>query len=179
MDVDGRPRPGTAERPTIGGTLTAVLKRQLDCSLEMLAKAIELCPDDAWADDSGHAPVWEQVYHALFWFNAWLRDWQKPIEYPEFHIAEALDIKRRAGKTIDRSQILAYLAKVSADYEAFMTGVDDAGLLDTATAFGRQWTTADRILGQVRHIQHHVGYLNAILSASRGVRVHWVGYGER
>jgi hypothetical protein len=145
----------------------------------MLAKAIELCPDDAWADDSGHAPVWEQVYHALFWFNAWLRDWQKPIEYPEFHIAEALDIKRRAGKTIDRSQILAYLAKVSADYEAFMTGVDDAGLLDTATAFGRQWTTADRILGQVRHIQHHVGYLNAILSASRGVRVHWVGYGER
>ncbi len=160
-------------------TLTAILKRQLDCSLEMLAKAIELCPDDAWTDEARHAPVWEQIYHALFWFNAWLRDWEKPIEFPEFHIEEALEIKRRTGKTIDRRQILDYLAKVRADYETFMANVDDAGLLSTTTAFGRPWTKADRILGQVRHIQHHVGYLNAVLSASRGVRVHWIGYGER
>ena len=160
-------------------TLTTILERQLDCSLEMLAKAIELCTDDAWADEAGHAPVWEQVYHALFWFNAWLRNWEKPIEYPEFHIAEALDIKRRAGKTIDRSQVLAYLAKVRTEYEAFMAGVSDAGLLGVTTAFGRPWTTADRILGQVRHIQHHVGYLNAVLSARRSVPVPWIGYGER
>jgi hypothetical protein len=123
--------------------------------------------------------VWEQVYHALFWFNAWLRDWGKPIEFPEFHIEEALEIKRRAGAIIDRHQILAYLAKVRADYEAFMAVVDDAGLLATSAAFGQRWTTADRILGQVRHIQHHVGYLNAVLGANRGVPVHWIGYGER
>jgi len=160
-------------------TLTAILKRQLDCSLEMLEKAVELCPDDAWTDEAGHAPVWEQIYHTLFWFNAWLRDWRKPIEFPEFHIEEALEIKRRAGAIIDRHQILAYLAKVRADYEAFMAVVDDAGLLATAAAFGQRWTTADRILGQVRHIQHHVGYLNAVLGASQGVRVHRIGYGER
>lgn len=167
----------TADAPP--PTLAAVLKRQLDCSLEMLAKAVELCPDDAWTDETAHAPVWEQVYHALFWFNAWLRDWTTPIEYPEFHVREALEIKKRAGKTIDRRQCLAYLAKVRADYESFMEGVDDARLLAVETAFGRPWTTADRILGQVRHVQHHVGYLNAILSAARGVRVHWIGYGER
>jgi hypothetical protein len=160
-------------------TLTAILKRQLDCSLEMLAKAVEQCPDGAWTDEAGHAPAWEQVYHALFWFNAWLRDWAKPIEYPEFHIKEALDLKRRAGTVIDRRQTLGYLAKVRADYEAFMAGVDDAGLLNAASAFGRRWTTADRILGQVRHIQHHVGYLNAILGTTRGRPVHWIGYGER
>ncbi len=160
-------------------TLATILKRQLDCSLEMLVKAIELCPDDAWADDSVHAPVWEQVYHTLFWFNAWLRDWSKPIEYPEFHIKEALDIKRRSGSLIDRRQMTGHLAKVRADYEAFMVGLDDASLLAEEKAFGRKWTMADRLLGQVRHIQHHVGYLNAILSTTRGVRVHWIGYGER
>jgi len=160
-------------------TLTTILKRQLDCSLEMLAKAVELCPDDAWADDAGHAPVWEQVYHALFWFNAWLRDWSKPIERPEFHIEEALEIKRRSGSLVDRRQMAAYLAKVRAYYEAFMAGVTDAGLLAEEKAFDRSWTVADRILGQVRHIQHHVGYLNAVLGANRGVPVHWIGYGER
>jgi len=160
-------------------TLTAILKRQLDCSLEMLAKAIELCPDDVWSDQAGHAPVWEQLYHALFWFNAWLRDWAKPIEYPEFHIKEALEIKRRVGSLIDRRQMLSYLAKVRADYEAFMAGVDDGALLGAQEAFGRSWTVVDRILGQVRHVQHHVGYVNAILSTARGVRVHWIGYGER
>jgi hypothetical protein len=158
--------------------LTAILKRQLDCSLQMVAEAIELCPDDAWADDTRHAPVWEQLYHALFWFNAWLRDWSKPIVYPEFHIAEALEIKHRTGSIIDRKQMLGYLAKVRADYEVFLAGITDRTLLAPGTAFGREWTTADRILGQVRHIQHHVGYLNAILSADRGVRVHGVGYGE-
>jgi len=160
-------------------TLTAILKRQLDCSLEMLAKAVELCPDDAWADDAGHAPVWEQVYHALYWFNAWLRDWSKPIERPEFHIEEALEIKRRSGSLVDRGQMAGYLAKVRAEYESFMAGVTDAGLLASQKAFGRSWTVADRILGQVRHIQHHAGYLNAILSTTRGVRVRWIGYGER
>jgi hypothetical protein len=160
-------------------TLATILKRQLDCSLEMLVQAIELCPDDAWADDSVRAPVWEQVYHTLFWFNAWLRDWSKPIEYPEFHIKEALDIKRRSGLLIDRRQMTGYLAKVRAEYEAFMVGLDDASLLAEEKAFGRKWTMADRLLGQVRHIQHHVGYLNAILSTTRGVRVHWIGYGER
>jgi hypothetical protein len=163
----------------VPATLTAVLKRQLDCSLEMLAKAVELCPDDAWADGTAHAPVWEQVYHALFWFSAWLRDWSKPIAYPEFHVAEALEIKHRTGSLIDREQMSGYLAKVRADYETFMAGVTDAGLLGTEKAFGRRWTMADRILGQVRHIQHHVGYLNAILSTRRGIRVHWIGYGER
>jgi len=160
-------------------TLTDVLKRQLDSSLDMLAKAIELCPDDAWADDKGHAPVWEQVYHALFWFNAWLRDWSKPIEYPEFHIEEALEIKRRTGSQIDRRQMAGYLAKVRADYEAFLNGTTDENLLAAEKAFGRTWTRADRILGQVRHIQHHVGYLNAIMSTTHGVRVRWIGYGER
>jgi hypothetical protein len=160
-------------------TLTAVLKRQLDCSLDMLARALELCPDDAWADANGHAPLWEHLYHALFWFNAWLRDWSKPIAYPEFHIEEALEIKRRTGSLIDRRQMSGYLAQVRADYEAFMAGVDDGRLLSAEKAFGQSWTVADRILGQVRHIQHHVGYLNAILSTTRGIRVHWIGYGER
>jgi hypothetical protein len=160
-------------------TLTSILKRQLDCSIEMLAKAIEMCPDDAWADEAAHAPAWEQIYHALFWFNAWLRDWSKPIEEPEFHIKEALDIKHRSGSLIDRRQMAGYLAKVRADYTTFMVGVTDANLLDAESAFGRKWTMADRLLGQVRHIQHHVGYLNAILSTNRGVRVRWIGYGER
>ena len=160
-------------------TLTSVLKRQLDSSIDMLAKAIETCPDDAWADEAAHAPAWEQIYHALFWFNAWLRDWSKPIEKPEFHIKEALSIKRRSGSLIDRRQMLGYLAKVRADYETFMAGIGDGSLLAEQAAFDRTWTVADRILGQVRHIQHHVGYLNAILSTTRGVRVHWIGCGER
>ena len=123
--------------------------------------------------------MWEQVYHALFWFNAWLRDWSKPIAYPEFHVKEALDIKRRNGAVISRGQMLGYLAKVRADYEAFAAGVTPASLLDREEAWGAKWSAADRLLGQVRHIQHHVGYLNAILSTTHRVHVGWIGYGER
>ncbi len=158
--------------------IVTTLTRQLDCSLDMLGQGIDLCPDEAWTDDRRHAPVWEQLYHALFWFGAWLRDWSIPMEYPEFHISEALDIKGAAGAVISKAQLRSYLAKVRADYAQLVAALTPESLLVPQEAFGRPWTMADRILGQIRHVQHHVGYLNAVLSATRGVRVHWIGYGE-
>lgn len=71
-----------------------ILRRQLDPSIEMLKEVIELCPNELWYAENDTPPIWEQVYHTLFWFNAWLRDWSKPIEYPKFHVEEALEMKR-------------------------------------------------------------------------------------
>lgn len=70
-------------------SITDVLRRQLTPSIEMLQDVIEQCPEDMWEMDGRNAPIWEQVYHATYWLNAWARDWSIPFEKPAFHLVQA------------------------------------------------------------------------------------------
>lgn len=155
-----------------------ILKRQLDPSLEMLKEVIELCPNELWYAESDTPPIWEQVYHTLFWFNEWLRDWSKQIEYPKFHVEEALEMKRPPTGNISKEQIEGYMNKVVEDYKSFLSTVSPESLLQEQVAFNEKWTIADRVLIQIRHIQHHVGYLNSVLRMKKEIPAEWIGFNE-
>jgi hypothetical protein len=156
-----------------------IMKRQLDGSFAMLGQAISLCPEDIW-DKGGDntAPIWEHVYHALFYVSVWLKDWKKQREYPEFHVQEALALEKVTGRRISRDQMNRYLTEVTRKTESFFASVAPGSLEEESEEWGKRWTIADRILGQIRHVQHHVGYINAILRMMRNIPVHWIGYNE-
>jgi hypothetical protein len=156
-----------------------IMKRQLDGSFEMLEQAIALCPQDVW-DKGGDntVPIWEYVYHALFYVNVWLKDWTKEREYPEFHVQEALALEKVTGRRISRDQMKKYLAEVTGKTESFFASAAPESLEEESENWGKRWTVADRILGQIRHVQHHVGYINAILRMKGTTTVGWIGYNE-
>jgi hypothetical protein len=156
-----------------------ILKRQLDGSFEMIEQAISLCPEDVWDKGEGNTvPIWEQVYHALFFVNVWLKDWRKKREYPEFHIKEALALEKVTGRRISRDQMKGYMVEVTRKTESFFASITPGSLEEESEEWGKMWTVADRILGQIRHVQHHMGYINAILRMKGTATVPWIGYNE-
>ncbi len=158
--------------------LAGALHSQLVPGMQMLLGCLEASRDELWDARRGGPPVWEQLYHTLFWLHAWLRDWSRPLEYPPFHVEEALDLRSPPGRAITRLQMRGYQDRVVADCRAYLSALTPETMLAPSEAFGKQWTPLDRILGQIRHIQHHVGYLNAVLRASGCTPVRWVGFQE-
>ncbi len=164
--------------PTPSLELPHALRRQLEPCVRMLGACLEACPEDLWDERGRGPPVWEQLYHTIFWLGAWLRDWSCPLEVPPFHAKEALDMRCEPSRVVSRAEMRAYLEKVRGDCGSYVSALTPASVLIPVEAFRKQWTPVDRILGQIRHVQHHVGYLNAALRAAGSTPAAWVGFQE-
>ena len=159
-------------------SLFSALRRQLDPCVAMLRAGIVSCDHAHWDVRSGSPPFWEQAYHTVFWMAAWLRDWSKPFVEPPFHVPEALGFQGEPSSVIARADLLRYLDDTRADCGRWLDGLTDDVMLAPTMAFGKPWTPVDRILGQVRHVQHHSGYLNAALRFYDLEPAGWVGFQE-
>lgn len=163
-------------------SITQILRRQIAPTIEMLEDVIGRCPEEVWTlasePPSQNVPVWEQVYHAAFWLNAWARDWSTPLQKPAFHSELALGLESGASPVITREQMREYLAKAKRECMAFLDDLTDETLVVGQQAFGKTWTPADRILGQIRHVQYHAGMANARVEEATGLWPDWKGYNE-
>jgi DinB family protein len=158
--------------------LADTLKRCLRQTVRMMTNAIESCPDAAWdrPGPAGAAPAWKQIYHALYWYHEWLRDWGTPLDLPPYHPPEALSLDE-GGRVLTRHELLDFASRVTRTSDALLANVrTDADLLVEGTQWRKPWTMAERILAEIRHVQHHVGYLNATLRAAGAPAVEWISY---
>ena len=156
-----------------------ILRRHLDPTVEMLRETLAACPDELWdARDEG-APFWQVAYHVLLGMDFWLGESGEGFAFPPFHTREAmLESDEVPDVALTRAQIEGYLDQVYAKGQALLDGVTPEGLLQEAEFFGCSWTVADRLLAQVRHVQHHVGQMNNIVKRRTGAAPGWVGYNE-
>ena len=156
-----------------------VLRRHLEPTLEMLRQTIHACPDALWDARDDGPPFWQFAYHALAGVDFWLSDSPQAFAFPSFHTREALiESGETPAEALPRQQIEAYLEQVTAKSRALLDRLTPAALLQETEFAGRPWTTADRILLQIRHVQHHVGQLNAALKRAVGGAPGWVGFNE-
>jgi hypothetical protein len=167
---------GEAQMPgkTTAATFTAIIRRQLTATIEMLGEAIESCPDEWWTLSDENAPVWEQLYHAVFWLNAWARDWSIPFERPAFHSDKALELEHGASPVVTKEQMRVYLNKARTQCMSFIDSLSDDALVAEQEAFGRRFTPADRLVGQISHAQHHVGIIYALIMEATGEYPRWI-----
>ena len=165
---------------TVQGTppMAEILRRHLQPTLDMLSNVVQSCPDDAWDAADETAPIWQQAYHTLFWLNAWLCDWGREFERPAFHTDEALNLIRGATPVFKRGQIQEYMGQVYSGCESYLDSIPAESLTEETTAFGKRWTIADRIVMQIRHVQHHVGSMHSILKRRTSKAPEWLGFNE-
>lgn len=108
-----------------------------------------------------------------------MSDSPQAFAFPTFHTPEALI---ESGQTptgaVPRQQIEGYLGQVTAKSWALLDGLTPDVLLQETAFAGKLWTFTDRILLQIRHVQHHVGQLNATLKRKLGRAPGWVGFNE-
>lgn len=161
-----------------GETISGVLRRNWEPTVVMLRRAIEGCPEEAWAVEDGNLALWEHAFHAVVWVDVWLRVAGEKWEKSAIHCDAAVGMKPGAGPVISREEMLGFLEAVLARRGRFLEALTDEVLLEHDGVMGAPWTRADRLLGQIRHVQHHVGCMSAILRRRTGKGVDWAGWGE-
>jgi uncharacterized damage-inducible protein DinB len=165
----------TANAPT----MVDILRRHFEPTLEMLRQTVRACPDELWDARDDGSPFWQYAYHALVGVDFWLSDSPQAFAFPAFHTREALiESGETPAEALSREQIEDYLEQVVAKSQALLDRLTPEALLQETEFVGQQWTTADRILVQIRHVQHHAGQLNAALKRKVGGAPGWVGFNE-
>lgn len=150
-----------------------MLRRQLIPSIDMLQDVIEQNSDEMWTLSGVNIPIWQHVYHATAWLNAWARDWSTPYVKPEFHSNEARELDHGASPVITREQMREYLEKAREECMSFLDGLTDETVFAQEEAFGRTFTPADRIVGQISHVHYHIGVIHARIKQETGEFPKW------
>lgn len=157
-----------------------VLRRQVRPTLAMFRAASGDGAEAVWSSDASPA-YWEHAYHALFGLGFFLREPFVPYRdapKPAFHARVSPDLEPTEADPIPLADYEAYRREVFEQLEGLLDRLTPELLTAETAIFGRYFTLADRLLGQVRHVQHHIGELNAIRRRHGVEPIAWQGYNE-
>jgi hypothetical protein len=157
-----------------------IFVRQYSASLEMLAQAVNRCPDAVWLDSNCTNRFWHIAYHAVFYTHLYLqasesafKRWHKhrlnyqflgAVPWPPFE-------KPVIDTPYSRDEILDYREFCLAELEEDVRGVD----MDAPSGF--PWLPFSRLelhIYNIRHIQHHTGQLIDRLRRECNIDVSWI-----
>jgi uncharacterized damage-inducible protein DinB len=157
--------------------MLSVLRRQLEPTFQMIADVIDKCPESSWIDARSGRPLWQQVLHALIGIQFWFRESSEAFIPPDFGQGSVPDLDEAPTFEVSKDTVRAYMQTMHARAEAFFDSLDDRRLLSTTSLYDK-FTYGDLILGQIRHIQHHVGYCGALMRTGGAGVPKWKGHGE-
>lgn len=155
--------------------IVQILRRQFQPTVEMLSAQLEACPDSLWNDRE--FAFWKQMFHSITGIKFWFRQGEEAFALPDFGREIVDDFDRDNGNYITKQEMAAYFEELINKAERFFDSYHDEKLSEPADVYD-QMAVADVILGQIRHIQHHVGICNQILRQNGVDPVKWTGYGE-
>lgn len=158
-------------------SLVQILRRQFDPTFEMLAELVDTCPERVWASEKDLNPFWQQIMHVLNGIHFWFRQGEDIFVLPDMANDPFLDLGGRPANPLQKDKVRDYQSLVSRQVESFFAKLDDSRLTERSTTYP-EFTFADLVLMQIRHIQHHVGTCNAILRTKGAATVRWLGFGE-
>lgn len=149
---------------------------QFGAAIDMLAAAIEACPDDLWFARDREPQFWYLASHTLFWLDYYLDDDRASFRPPAPFGLEELD---PAGVIPEpphtKDQLRAYLAhgrRKCHDTIAAMS--DDRAGTRHQFRWG-QVTGMELLIYNLRHVQHGAAQLNLLLRQAIDDAPRWIG----
>lgn len=155
-------------------TMTDVLKRQLKPVFVMLEELTEGGGEEFWLD--GKTLYWKHLLHAATGVAFWLRGEGEGFA-PESFGKDVADFDRECADWPTREELAGYIREMREKAAGFLDSLDEAALLEPNAVY-KEFTNADALLGQLRHIQHHIGACNRIRAEAGVPAVQWRGYRE-
>lgn len=146
------------------------LWQQVGASIDMLAQAIDRCPDEFLAGDHR---FYHLAFHSLIYLDYYLTLPPKDfVPTLPFTIVEQGEIPAYAvgdmipDRTYTRIELSTYLAQSRLKAQALIDQISEKGLTSRFTeefAGGMDYPLLEIILYNLRHLQHHVGQLYLLL----------------
>jgi len=145
-------------------SLTDILTNQYFNCFAMLSQAITNYNEDIWFDDKHYkSPVWQIVYHTLFYTNIYCSATENgilhwPKERDSYHRFEIMHELRASGSNL----IQSYTKGEMIEFSAFVKGKVPIYLADMEpdARCWPYWYEEPQIefhINNIRHIQHHLG----------------------
>ena len=152
----------------------AIVRSQFDATLDMLEDCIRRCPKARWKAKVVKYPFWAVVYHALACtdiyaapkMDAWKPDRRFQPKGTDDVVGEL------PSHSFTQQEMLAYCAFVRRRVRAAIARETERSLRGPS---GFDWVPLPRAElhpYSLRHVQHHVGQLGALLRRG-GVGVKW------
>lgn len=168
-------------------SLTAIIGRQFEASIEMLGNALRACPDDLWHahlwEDRSHpefTQFWYVAYHALFWLDLYLSGAVEGFAPPPPFSLEELD---PAGvlpeRPFARAELLAYLDHNLRKCRETLEALTDAQAQRVCRFPWGELSFLELILDNMRHVQEHAAQLNMLLGQQSALTSRWVSRAKK
>jgi len=151
----------------------AACQENYGAMFQMLRRTLNLCPKVLWDDRTIGEPFWQRAYHALFFTDFYLSESPESFK-PTFFVKGAENLEQYQGSVPTRKQLLEYLGSIGQNCEKALAGITSAALTGANTFPWTGATLAHRLVYNIRHTQHHIGDLNAILSRYNDKAAEWV-----
>lgn len=152
---------------------------QFGAAIETLENAVETCPEQLWADRTKRAEFWYVVYHTLFWLDYYLSDSTDGFTPPAPFGLEELD---PAGKLPPRpytkEELIGYLEHGRKKCRVTIAAMTKERAEQLYKFGSVNVTTAELLLYNMRHVQHHTAQLNLILRETSNIGSRWVFRGK-
>jgi hypothetical protein len=137
----------------------SILWAQFGASIDMLENAIRACPDPLWTGSR----FWYISYHTLFFLDLYMSGSTENFSPPApFTLSEFDPSGVFPDRAYTKDELLAYLDHGRNKCRAAIEALTD----DQAFA--------ELLFYTLRHVQHHAGQLNFILSQHTGSAPRWV-----
>jgi hypothetical protein len=155
-----------------------VLRQQFGAAIDMLENAVRACPDDVWCDrtkkpewvDNDIVGFWYLVYHTLFFLDFYLsnslEDFGPPAPFnrDEFDPAGLLP-----EQPYSKDVLLGYLDHCRRKcYATIDSLTDEKARQPDRTRPEQNLSVAERLLSNMRHVQHHAAQLILVLRQKTG-----------
>jgi hypothetical protein len=162
------------------------IARQMLAALDMLANAIDACPEDQWTArlwlvshaDPDLSAYWYIAFHVLFWLDLYLEGDDEGFAPPEpFTLSEYVPAGMVPAPAYTKDMLRAYIAHCRAKIRARVGSMSDA---DAAAPTGFSWLSCSYLEAQLynlRHLHEHAAQLSMWLGQRAGIESRWVKFG--
>lgn len=149
------------------------LWKQFGASIDMLERAIQLCPEAYW--DTG-SKFWYNAYHCLFFLDYYLTMEPAQFSPPAPFTLSEFEEGVMPDRVYSKAELLAYLQANREQCRQLISGLTEAKLESRwiNTSGTMNYSVLEILLYNMRHVQHHAAQLNMLLRQSIDDAPDWV-----
>jgi hypothetical protein len=156
----------------------SAIRQQFHAAIDMLANAIEACPEAVWSG-RGRGAFWYLAFHTLFFLDLYLSPEGEDRFHPPppFNVAELEDEVVAPEPAYRKDELLGYLEHCRKKLDAVMAAMTDAWAVESCPFPFRAMSNGELLLYNMRHVQHHAAQLNLRLRQETDSAPRWVSKG--
>ena len=154
----------------------------MGASFKMLENTIRNANEKTWTAKINNMPFWQICYHVLWYTDFYFHANQATFQPQPFDIKGIKDIHDKPNAwlveqqkhPISKSDMLAYLTVARQKAFQFIQGINESYFTTPSPFEWHGFPMIDLVDYNLRHLQHHIAYLNIILRREQDLGSPWI-----